>query len=132
MRRFRNAALAVATATTVAISGVSVASAQTEGNQGSQQQTQGSAKTGEKPNLAGSLGKLRKTIDPNDKLEWDKPAKGQDIFGSQSWKNNEEIKARTPMWAKVADSLLITTAAISVFGLIVAPIYNFLRYGINR
>lgn len=77
-------------------------------------------------------GKLRKTIDPNDKLEWDKPAKGQDIFGSQSWKNNEEIKARTPMWAKVADSLLITTAAISVFGLIVAPIYNFLRYGINR
>lgn len=117
MRKFRNAALAVATATTVAISGVSVASAQ-------------DADTN--PGITGSLGKIRETIDPEDKLEWDKPVPGQDIFGSDSWKNNEETKARTPLWAKIADGLLITTAAISVFGLVVAPIYNFLRYGINR
>ncbi|MDK8891654.1 hypothetical protein QQA05_09645 [Corynebacterium macclintockiae] len=120
MRKFRNAALAVATATTVAISGVSVASAAPTG--------------GETVTLSGNdtLSKIRKAIDPDNKLEWDKPAAGKDVFGATSWKNNEAAKARTPMWAKIADSLLITTAAISAFGLVVAPIYNFLRYGINR
>lgn len=117
MRKFRNAALAVATATTVAISGVSVASAQ-------------DADTN--PGITGSLGKIRETIDPDNKLEWDEPVAGKDIFGSDSWKNNEETAKNIAPWAKVADVLLITTAAISVFGLVVAPIYNFLRYGINR
>ncbi|MGJ4074682.1 hypothetical protein ACN4BK_06425 [Corynebacterium macclintockiae] len=119
MRKFRNAALAVATATTVAISGVSVASAQDNG---------------ETVTLSdnGTLNKIRKGLDPEDKLKWDQPAKGQDIFGSDSWKNNEETSKNLAPWAKVADVLLITTAAISVFGLVVAPIYNFLRYGINR
>lgn len=117
MRKFRNAALAVATATTVAISGVSVASAENENPTGSITQ--------EKDGVSGSSKFL-------DKLELDKQATGDQLFGKENWKNNEEIKADTPMWAKIADSLFITTAAISVFGLIVAPIYNFLRYGINR
>ncbi|SCX01329.1 hypothetical protein [Corynebacterium jeikeium] len=119
MRKFRNAALAVATATTVAISGVSVASAQDNG---------------ETVTLSdnSTLSKIRKGLDPENKLQWDQPTKGENIFGKENWKNNKEISANTPLWAKVADSLLITTAAISVFGLVVAPIYNFLRYGINR
>lgn len=111
MRKFRNAALAVATATTVAISGVSVAAADESG--APEQEVSGSSKFLEK-------------------LELDKEATGDQIFGKENWKNNEDIKAATPMWAKIADSVFITTAAISVFGLIVAPIYNFLRYGINR
>ncbi|OFT33888.1 hypothetical protein HMPREF3166_06815 [Corynebacterium sp. HMSC08A12] len=116
MRKFRNAALAVATATTVAISGVSVAAAENDGQ---------TPPATEQDGVSGSS-KLW------DKLELDKQATGDQLFGKENWKNNEEIKADTPMWAKIADSLFITTAAISVFGLIVAPIYNFLRYGINR
>ena len=82
--------------------------------------------------LMRKLNKIRKGVDPKDNLKWDQPAKGQDIFGSDSWKNNEETSKNLAPWAKAADVLLITTAAISVFGLVVAPIYNFLRYGINR
>ena len=117
MRKFRNAALAVATATTVAISGVSVAAAAENDGQTPPATEQGG--------VSGSSKFL-------EKLELNKQATGDQLFGKENWKNNEEIKADTPMWAKIADSLFITTAAISVFGLIVAPIYNFLRYGINR
>ncbi|MGJ4109890.1 hypothetical protein [Corynebacterium macclintockiae] len=119
MRKFRNAALAVATATTVAISGVSVASA-AEGQ---------TPPATEKPNAAGSSELKDKIVKG---LQLDQKATGDQLFGKENWKNNEKIKAATPMWAKIADSLFITTAAISAFGLIVAPIYNFLRYGINR
>ncbi|OFM59888.1 hypothetical protein HMPREF2678_05260 [Corynebacterium sp. HMSC058E07] len=119
MRKFRNAALAVATATTVAISGVSVAAAE---------DTQTPPAT-EKPSAAGSSELKDKIVKG---LQLDQQATGDQLFGQKNWKNDEKIKAATPMWAKIADSLFITTAAISVFGLVVAPIYNFLRYGINR
>lgn len=131
MRKFRNAALAVATATTVAISGVSVASA-AEGAptpSAKEQTSEGSSKKDQKPGVSGSSELKDKIVKG---LQLDQKADGTQIFGTQNWKNNEDIKKKTPMWAKIADSLFITTAAISAFGLIVAPIYNFLRYGINR
>ncbi|WP_035012253.1 hypothetical protein [Corynebacterium jeikeium] len=124
MRKFRNAALAVATATTVAISGVSVAAAE-EGQTPPAKENTGSSK----PSAAGSSELKDKIVKG---LQLDQQATGDQLFGKENWKNNDEIKAATPMWAKIADGLFITTAAISVFGLIVAPIYNFLRYGINR
>ena len=74
MRKFRNAALAVATATTVAISGVSVAAAEEGTTPGSSQQQGG---------LKGSL----------------------ELVGGG-----------------------IAAAAAAVFGLVVAPAYNFLKY----
>ena len=130
MRKFRNAALAVATATTVAISGVSVASAADGQTPPAKEQTnEGSSKKDQKPGVSGSSELKDKIVQG---LQLDQEADGTQIFGTQNWKNNEDIKKATPMWAKIADSLFITTAAISVFGLVVAPIYNFLRYGINR
>ena len=98
MRKFRNAALAVATATTVAISGVSVAAAEDEqgttpGSITQEQGTEGSSK----PNAEGSS-----------------EVKGED--------NN------TPWWAKLFIGGGIAAAAASVLGLIVAPAYNFLKY----
>lgn len=121
MRKFRNAALAVATATTVAISGVSVAAAQEAGNQGSQEQTQGSGKTGEKPSLAGSS-ELKDKI--QDKVEWKKgPISGEDV-GNWLKGENKDL----PLWMKLFVGGGIAAAAASVFGLIVAPAYNFLKY----
>ncbi|MGJ4082733.1 hypothetical protein ACN4DW_04925 [Corynebacterium macclintockiae] len=119
MRKFRNAALAVATATTVAISGVSVAAAEDEqGTTPGSQQTQGSAKTGEKPDLAGSLGKIQ------DKVEWKKgPISGEDV-GNWLKGENKDL----PLWMKLFVGGGIAAAAASVFGLIVAPAYNFLKY----
>lgn len=122
MRKFRTAALAIATATTVAVSGMSVASAETVTN------PDGHVVLSDNP----TLDKIRQGLDSKGSLEWDKTANARDIFGSDSWKNNEEIAQRVPMWAKVADSLLIATAVASVFGLLVAPAYNFLRYGLAR
>ncbi|SQI18631.1 hypothetical protein [Corynebacterium jeikeium] len=115
MRKFRNAALAVATATTVAISGVSVAAAENDTTPGSitkeQDGASGSSKVKEK--LAGSEGKLGWTqeFDANDVANW---FKGED--------NN------TPWWAKLFIGGGIAAAAASVLGLIVAPAYNFLKY----
>ena len=112
MRKFRNAALAVATATTVAISGVSVASAQDAGNQ--------------TPAATGSSdlkGKILKGI------EWDsesgKTASGDKIA---TWLKGEDKNNDLPIWAKIFVGGGIAAAAASVFGLIVAPAYNFLKY----
>lgn len=120
MRKFRTAALAIATATTVAVSGMSVASAETNPD-GDVQLSNGS-----------TLDHIRQGLDSKGSLEWKKPVNARDVFGSESWKNNKEIAQRVPMWAKIADSMLIATAVASVFGLLVAPAYNFLRYGLAR
>lgn len=117
MRKFRNAALAVATATTVAISGVSVAAAEEPVNQGSQEQTQGS----DKPSAAGSS-ELKNKI--QDKVEWKKgPISGEDV-GNWLKGENKDL----PLWMKLFVGGGIAAAAASVFGLIVAPAYNFLKY----
>lgn len=111
MRKFRNAALAVATATTVAISGVSVASAQDN--------------TGSKtPAATGSS-----ISDLKDKLGW-----YQDFTGDQvgNWLNpkydGEDKNSALPLWAKIFVGGGIAAAAASVLGLVVAPAYNFLKY----
>ncbi|WP_408924880.1 hypothetical protein ACKFRT_07645 [Corynebacterium sp. YSMAA1_1_F7] len=109
MRKFRNAALAVATATTVAISGVSVASAQDTGNDTPASPLSGSSEL-------------------KDKLGW-----GQDFTGDQvgNWLNPKydgEDKNDLPLWTKIFVGGGIAAAAASVLGLVVAPAYNFLKY----
>lgn len=120
MRKFRNAALAIATATTVAVSGISVASA-APGNADDVTLSDGKL-----------LSNIRQGLDPENSLQWDEGVNARDLFGSDSWKNNPEIAAKTPLWGKIADGLLIATAVASVFGLLIAPAYNFLRYGLTR
>lgn len=108
MRKFRNAALAVATATTVAISGVSVAAAQDD-----QGTTPGSSQ--QQGGLKGSL-------------ELDKSASGDQIRNWLDPKYKEEDKGDFGMWAKLLVGGGIAAAAAAVFGLVVAPAYNFLKY----
>ena len=108
MRKFRNAALAVATATTVAISGVSVASAQESGNQ--------------TPAATGSS-------DLKDKLGWWQDFTGDDVRNWLDPKYDGENKnTAVPPWAKIFIGGGIAAAAASVLGLVVAPAYNFLKY----
>lgn len=109
MRKFRNAALAVATATTVAISGVSVASAQTEND------TPASS-------LSGSS-------ELKDKLGWWQDFTGDDVRNWLDPKYEGENKdTAVPPWAKIFIGGGIAAAAASVLGLVVAPAYNFLKY----
>ena len=114
MRKFRNAALAVATATTVAISGVSVASAE-EG-------AQGSAPAGQEQGLSGSS-------DLKEKLGWWQDFTGDDV---RNWLDpkydGEDKNSALPLWAKIFVGGGIAAAAASVLGLVVAPAYNFLKY----
>lgn len=119
MRKFRNAALAVATATTVAISGVSVAAAEEPVNQGSQEQTQGS----DKPNAEGSSKVKEKLAGSASKLGWTQDFTAIDVA---NWFKGEDNN--TPWWAKLFIGGGIAAAAASVLGLIVAPAYNFLKY----
>lgn len=124
MRKFRNAALAVATATTVAISGVSVASAQNEpgttpGSITQEEGVNGSDKLKDKLPAAGSS-------DLKGKLGWsgaENKFSGNDIA---AWFKGEENNVQP--WAKIFIGGGIAAAAISVLGLIVAPAYNFLKY----
>lgn len=116
MRKFRNAALAVATATTVAISGVSVAAAE-EGQ------------TPPAPENTGSLQGEGSLIDKiKAGLELDKSASGDQIRNWLDPKYKEEDKGDFGMWAKLFVGGGIAAAAASVLGLIVAPAYNFLKY----
>lgn len=107
MRKFRNAALAVATATTVAISGVSVASAQEGQNDAPASSLSGSS-------------------DLKDKLGWFDDFTGTDVG---NWLDPKfEGEANLPLWAKIFVGGGIAAAAASVLGLVVAPAYNFLKY----
>lgn len=116
MRKFRNAALAVATATTVAISGVSVAAAE-DGQTPPAKENTGSSK----PSAADSS-ELKNKI--QDKVEWKKgPISGEDV-GNWLKGENKDL----PLWMKLFVGGGIAAAAASVFGLIVAPAYNFLKY----
>jgi len=106
MRKFRNAALAVATATTVAISGVSVASAQTEND------TPASS--------------LSSSSELKEKLGWWDDFTGTDVG---NWLDPKfEGEDNLPLWAKIFVGGGIAAAAASVLGLVVAPAYNFLKY----
>lgn len=112
MRKFRNAALAVATATTVAISGVSVAAAE-EGQ---------TPPATEKPNGAGSS-------ELKDKLGWWQDFTGDDVRNWLDPKYDGENKdTAVPPWAKIFIGGGIAAAAASVLGLVIAPAYNFLKY----
>lgn len=109
MRKFRNSALAIATATTVALGGVSVASAE---------------ETGEKVNLSSiSSSDTALSSDLRDTFEWDKPANPEALFGL-----DKEGFANQPVWAKTMYVTGVIAAIGSVFGLIIAPVANFLKY----
>lgn len=110
MRKFRNAALAVATATTVAISGVSVAAAEEEGTTPGSTQEQG----------------VKGSSDLKEKLGWWDDFTGTDVG---NWLDPKfEGEDELPLWAKIFVGGGIAAAAASVLGLVVAPAYNFLKY----
>ena len=119
MRKFRNAALAIATATTVAVSGVSIASAE-------ETAPKGDVTLSDSP----ALDHARQGLDKKDNLNWKQDVSGRDVFGSDSWKT-DNFK-NLPGWAKGAKITLLATTIASIFGLLVAPAYNFLRYGLPR
>ena len=113
MRKFRNAALAVATATTVAISGVSVASAQDNGT----------------PAVSGSSkAELEKKFGWNTQTNEDGTKNTNQFTGNDiaAWFKGD--KEALPLWAKLFVGGGVAAAAASVLGLVVAPAYNFLKY----
>ena len=54
-------------------------------------------------------------------LDGAKPVNGRDVFGS-------EAKTDIPAWARVLRLITATTLIGSFFGLIVFPVYNFLKF----
>ena len=54
-------------------------------------------------------------------LDGDKPVNGRDVFGS-------EVETDIPAWARVLRLITATTLIGSFFGLIVFPVYNFLKF----
>lgn len=107
MRKFRNSALAIATATTVAFGGVSVASAQ----------------DADPVELVDSLSSPSLSSTIGDALEKDEAADGRVIFGSDKTGFSTQ-----PVWAKLMYGVGVATAIASFIGLIAGPIYNFFTY----
>lgn len=112
MRKFRNSALAIATATTVAFGGVSVASAE-------------APVVEDDVVLSDSLSSPSLSSNLNEWLELDKGAEadGRAIFGSDKTGFGEQ-----PRWAQLFYGIGVTTAIASFIGLIAGPIYNFFTY----
>lgn len=133
--RIRNAAVAGATALALTFGGSTVAFAQDTAPTAVENQDQpNTAKGGDadttpddyKPSLSSKIG---------NKLEGDKAANGQAIFGSSKHENcdaNEPDKCETlsgqPDWAKTAYGVGVAGAVASVIGLI-GVVYNFFVHG---
>ena len=119
MRKFRNSALAIATATTVAFGGMSVASA--EDTVTIVEPSSSAA------NLSSEMG---------DSLNKDIQVNGEQLFGSGnhetqpngSLPNFTDADGNEATWAKVMYGAGIAAAIASFFGLIIAPLYNFFTF----
>ena len=109
MRKLRNSALAIATATTVALGGMTVAGAQEGGALPNEESNVNLSDTG---SSAGSLG---------DALDFDEELNPRDIFGSD--KSNF---GKAPTWAQVLYGVGVASVAASIFGLVIAPAANFI------
>ncbi len=123
MRNFRNAAIAGATALALTFGGTAVAGAEetvdnpSATNQSASEQNKG----GDKPRSSST--RIFESIggdhsDPDTYM-----VNGRDLFGSsKNWDN-----VGTP--AKVLYGLTVALGAVAAFGLILAPLDNFIKYG---
>ena len=109
MRNLRNSALAIATATTLTLGGMTVAGAQEAYVLPNNESNVNLSDTG---SSAGSLG---------DALEFDQELNPRDIFGS----DKSEFE-NAPLWGQVLYGTGIAAVAASIFGLVIAPIANFI------
>lgn len=118
MRKLRTSALAIATATTVALGGMTVAGAQPNGSSStSATTTEGDSVElveTEGPTLSSAIG---------GSLEAGKPADPTAIFGSDKAGFGEQ-----PAWAQAMYITGVIAAAGAFFGLVVAPIANFIKF----
>lgn len=113
MRNFQKAALAGATAVALTFGTTAVATA-VEPADSTNQETSTMQPAGEKESLSSKIGR---------DLEKDKPANGENIFGSSKNLSNE------PAWAKILYGTTITAGVAAFIGLIVGPLYNFVVHG---
>ena len=109
MRKLRNSALAIATATTVALGGMTVAGAQDGGALPNEESNVNLSETG---SSAGSLG---------DALQFDEEADPRAIFGFDKSGFGDQ-----PLWAQLLYGVGVAGVAGSIFGLVVAPAANFI------
>ncbi|SIS43471.1 hypothetical protein SAMN05444817_103190 [Corynebacterium appendicis CIP 107643] len=125
MRTFRNAALAGATALALTFGGTAVAGAE-ENQPVTGQETQG--ESGSEQNLGGDKPRSSSTRafaliggDHSDRDTY--MVNGRDLFGlTKEWDN-----VGTP--AKVLYGLTVALGSVAAFGLILAPLDNFIKYG---
>lgn len=124
MRKFRNAALAAATAVTVTFAGVSVAGAQTGENLPSQAEQGSSSASSKQENVGSSVGKTLLeggSSKAGEVTEADKLVNATDLFGSSV---NDE---NNPLWALLwRDGGTIAAIATALGGVIAA--YNYAVY----
>ena len=118
MRTFRNAALASATALALTFGGTAVAGAEEPApNQTPSEQNQ----VGDKPRSSSTRAFEFIGGDHNDPDTY--MVNGRDLFGSsKNWDN-----VGTP--AKVLYGLTVALGAVAAFGVILAPLDNFIKYG---
>lgn len=109
MRKLRNSALAIATATTVALGGMTVAGAQEGDALPNNESNVNLSGTG---SSAGSLG---------DALDFDQELDPRLIFGSDKSQFGE-----APKWAQLMYGVGVAGVAASIFGLVIAPAANFI------
>ena len=108
MRKLRNSALAIATATTVALGGMTVAGAQ----DAPLPNNESNVNLSETGSSAGSLG---------DALEFGEEADPRAIFGSDKSGFGDQ-----PLWAQLMYGVGVAGVAASIFGLVIAPAANFI------
>nr|VDG63392.1 Uncharacterised protein [Streptococcus thermophilus] len=116
MRKFRNAALAGATAMALTFSGTSVAMAETE-----QQAPAAETGTSEKTTNSGSSVEhlIGKNIFQTDKGT---EATGEDIFGQKNWD-------QVPFSWKLLYGSTWALGIVAAIALVAGPIDNFIKYG---
>ena len=125
--RIRNAAIAGATALAVAFGGTTVATAaETSSDQNTSSIANGSSALEENDGAEKDAAKdasLSSKINTGLKLEGDKEADGQKIFGSS------KDLSEQPKWAKVLYGTTIATAIATLIGMVVGPLANFVQFG---
>ena len=121
--RIRNAAIAGATALAVAFGGTTVASAEDTAAPKQEQSSTANDTSSSTEKDAAKDASLSSKINTGLKLEGDKEADGQKIFGSS------KDLSEQPKWAKVLYGTTIATAIATLIGMVVGPLANFVQFG---
>ncbi|MEX3562400.1 hypothetical protein VVR46_01550 [Corynebacterium phoceense] len=119
----RNAAIAGATALAVAFGGTTVASAEDTAAPKQEQSSTANDTSSSTEKDAAKDASLSSKINTGLKLEGDKEADGQKIFGSS------KDLSEQPKWAKVLYGTTIATAIATLIGMVVGPLANFVQFG---